>query len=225
VTAAARSFYSRWARLYDLLARNAPGVSRLRRRFVDALAPDPGDRVVEMGCGTGANLPRLRERVGPAGTVVGVDFAPGAGAVARRRTNRWPNVHVVQGDAARPPVAAADRVLASFVVGMLSDPAATVRDWVDLVPPGGRVALLDLARSTRPVARPLNPAFRALVAAASPPGTRRRTDGSPVQTLDRRVAAAHRALADQTDVTARQTALLGYARLTAGRVRGRGGSP
>lgn len=219
MTDAAQSFYTRWARLYDPLARRAPGVSGLRRRLVDALDPAPGDRVVDLGCGTGATLPYLRDRVGPDGVVVGVDFAPGAVALARRRAAGWPNVHVVRGDAARPPVAAADRALASFVVGMLPDPAAAVRDWVDLVRPGGRVAVLDLARSTRPVARPLNLAFRALVVASSPPGTRHRTGWSPTRTLDRRVVAAHRALAERTDATVRRTAALGYARLTAGRVR------
>ncbi|MFB6081097.1 MAG: class I SAM-dependent methyltransferase [Haloferacaceae archaeon] len=217
--AAAQAFYSRWARLYDLLARHAPGASTLRERLVDALDPAPGERVVELGCGTGANLPYLRERVGPRGTVVGVDFAPGAVALARQRADGWANVHVVRGDATRPPVVDADRVLASFVVGMLADPAATVRTWVDATRPGGRVALLDLARSTRPAARPLNGAFRALVACSSPPGTRRRLDGSPTRTLDGRVVAAHRALCDETDPVERSTHALGYARLTAGRVR------
>ncbi|MFB6281719.1 MAG: class I SAM-dependent methyltransferase [Haloferacaceae archaeon] len=214
----ARAFYTRWARPYDLLARRAPGVSTLRRRLIDALAPAPGDTVVDLGCGTGAALPDLRERVGDRGTVVGVDFAPGPAALARRRADRWANVHVVRGDAVRPPVAAADRALASFVVGMLPDPAAAVRAWIDLVRPGGRVALLDLARSTRAVARPLNLPFRALVVASAPPGARRRSDGGPTRTLDRRVAAAHRALREGTDPVERSTHALGFARLTAGRV-------
>ncbi|MFB6160271.1 MAG: class I SAM-dependent methyltransferase [Haloferacaceae archaeon] len=216
--AAAQSFYTRWARAYDVLARHAPGVTALRERAVGALAPERGDAVVEMGCGTGANLPHLRDRVGPDGTVVGVDFAPGALTVARRRTAAWPNVQVVRGDAARPPVAAADRVLATFVVGMLPDPAAAVRDWAALAAPGGRVALLDLARTTRPLARPLNPLFRALACAFAPPGTGARHD-SPSRTLDRRVAAAHRAALDATDPDERSTHALGFARLVAGRVR------
>jgi ubiquinone/menaquinone biosynthesis C-methylase UbiE len=212
--AAAQSFYSRYARLYDALARHGPGVSALRERLVAAVDPRPGDVVVEMGCGTGANLPYLRERVGPSGTVVGVDFAPGVLAVARRRTADRSNVHLVRADAARPPVAAADRLLASFVVGMLPDPAATVRDWVELVRPGGGLALLDLARSTRPVGRALNLLFRATVTASTPPGARAR----PTRRLDRRVVAAHRALFDATRPAGRSTHALGFARLSAGRV-------
>ncbi|MFC7173040.1 class I SAM-dependent methyltransferase [Haloplanus litoreus] len=102
---AAQGFYSRWARAYDTLARRAPGVRGLRRDTAAALDLAPGDTVVDVGCGTGANLPALRERVGPSGTVVGVDFAPGAVARARAHVARegWTNVHVCRGDATRLP--------------------------------------------------------------------------------------------------------------------------
>jgi hypothetical protein len=111
-----------------------------------------------------------------------------------------------------------DAVLATFVVGMLPAPAGAVRDWVGRLRPGGRVALLDLARTTRPAARPLNPFFRALVVASAPPGTGTRHD-SPTHSLDRRVAAAHRAVLDGTHPVERSTHALGFVRLVAGRVR------
>jgi ubiquinone/menaquinone biosynthesis C-methylase UbiE len=219
---ATQSFYTRWARLYDALAVDAPGVSRLRSRAVEALAPTPGDVVVDMGCGTGANFPYLREAVGPAGTVVGVDFTPGVLARARSHVRRagWDNVHVVRGDATRLPVESADAVFASFVSGMLSNPAAAVADWTDLVGPGGRVGLLDLARSTTPPGRLLNPLFRVAVRATSPPGTRERLDVSPARTLDARVAAAHRFLLEATRGPTHESLALGFARLSAGRVPG-----
>ncbi|MFB6167527.1 MAG: class I SAM-dependent methyltransferase [Haloferacaceae archaeon] len=220
-TTAAQTFYTRYARLYDAVARHTPGVARLRERVVEALDPRPGETVVELGCGTGANLAPLRERVGPTGRVVGLDFAPGALAVARERAAAWENVAVVRADARRPPLAAADRALATFVVGMLGDPASAVETWCSLLSAGGRIALLDLARTTRPAARPLNPAFRALVALSSPPGTRLRT-GDPTRALDRRVVAAHCAVLDRTRPVARETRAAGFARLVAGEVA-RGG--
>ncbi len=216
-TRAAQSFYTRYARLYDAVARYTPGVARLRDRAIDALDPRPGETVVEMGCGTGANLPLLRERVGPAGRVVGLDFAPGAVAVARDRTARWDNVAVVRADARHPSVRRADRALVTFVVGMLGDPAAAVETWVTLISPGGRLALLDLARTTRPATRPLNLGFRTLVALSSPPGTRART-GDPTRALDRRVAAAHRTVLDRTTPVVKEHHAAGFARLVAGEV-------
>jgi len=217
--AAAQSFYGRWARLYDVLARRTPGIRALRRRAVRALGPEPGDLVVDLGCGTGANLRHLRDRVGTDGTVVGVDFTPGVLARARRHVARrgWENVHLVRGDAARPPLARADGVLASFLVGMLGDPAAAVGTWADLVGPGGRLALLDLARSTG-AGRPLNPAFRGLVWLSAPPGAGDGRGESPTARLDRRVAAAHRALLSRCDPATHETRALGFARLSAGRV-------
>jgi ubiquinone/menaquinone biosynthesis C-methylase UbiE len=216
---AAQSFYDRWAVGYDALA-SAPGVRRVRADAVDLLAPDPGDVVVDVGCGTGATLPHLRERVGPSGTVVGVDFAPGVLARARERVESrgWSNVHVVRGDAERPPVGRADAVVASFVVGMLSAPAAAVRTWGDLLGPGGRLCLFDLARSTG-VGRPLNRPFAALVAGTSPPGTDARYRESPADVLDRRVAAAHRALLARCEPATHRTRALGFVRLSAGTVR------
>ncbi|GAB7089858.1 hypothetical protein JCM18237_01290 [Halorubrum luteum] len=141
--------YTRYAALYDRIATDAPLADGLRRRIVDALAPSRGDVVVEMGCGTGANVPLLRERVGPEGAVVGVDVSAGVVARARDRIADagWENVHVARADATAPPVAFADRaravspagevdaVLATFVTGMFDDPATVVDDWCRILAP------------------------------------------------------------------------------------------
>ncbi|WP_251341251.1 class I SAM-dependent methyltransferase [Haloplanus halophilus] len=216
--AAAQGFYSRWARAYDALARHAPGARALRRDAAATLDLAPGDTVVDVGCGTGANFPHLRERVGPSGRVVGVDFAPGALARARAYVARrdWGNVTVCRGDATRLPVRDADAVLATFLVGMLPDPAATVRSWLG-TPAPDRLALLDLARSYRLPGRPLNPGFDLAVAASAPPGTRDHHGESPARVLDRRVAAAHRALLDACRATTHETRAGGFAYLSAGR--------
>jgi SAM-dependent methyltransferase len=214
---AAQRFYSRWASVYDRLARSAPGVGRLRRDAVAALDPDPGALVVDVGCGTGANLPALRDAVGPGGTVVGVDFAPGALDRARHRISAagWTNVHVCRADATRLPLRRADAVLATFLVGMLPDPATTVRTWVAALDPD-RIALLDLARSTRLPGRLLNPLFGIAVVAGAPPGTRDHHGGSPTRVLDRRVAAAHRAVLEGGTETVHETRAGGFAYLSAG---------
>lgn len=212
-------FYSRWARLYDLLAVHTPAIGSLRRAAVDRLALRPGDTVVEMGCGTGANLPLLRERVGATGRVIGVDMSPGVLRVAAERIDRhgWSNVQVLRGDATRPPIdGEVDAVFASLVAGMVDDPAAMVDGWAALVGPGGRLGLLDLARSSTPLARPLNGLFRLFVTIANPGSVRRST--APLATLDRRVAAAHRRLRERcVDATA-GTRALGFGRVSAGTV-------
>ncbi len=89
----------------------APGAASWRDRTVDSLALAPGNTVVEMGCGTGANVPALRERVGPSGQVVGIDVTREMLDRARERPARSGGaVHYVQADAARPPIREADAV-------------------------------------------------------------------------------------------------------------------
>ncbi len=193
----ASDFYTAFAAGYDRLAR-APGVERIRRRFARSLAPPTGGRVVEFGCGTGANHPSLREQIGPDGTYLGIDLAPGVLRIARRRES-GPHTGFVRGDAVSPPVGgrttseAPDAVCATFLVGMLSAPAAAVRRWARLVGAGGGVGLLNLRRTAVPVARPFNPAFAAFVRLGSPPAAGS-SDERPVDRLDRRVTDAHDAL-------------------------------
>jgi ubiquinone/menaquinone biosynthesis C-methylase UbiE len=205
---ATQSFYGRWARAYDWLA-TAPGVQSWRARTADALALEPGDTVVEMGCGTGANFPNLRERVGPEGRVVGVDVTRGMLRRADERIDRvgWDNVCVVQADATRPPIdGPVDAVLATFVVGMFPDPRPAVRGWVDLLGPGGRIALLNAGRSDQRFARPLNLAFRAFVRAAAPG----KGGMSPTKSLERRVATARDEVASQCSTAGFETFGFGF---------------
>ena len=213
----AQSFYGRWARVYDWVA-NAPGVASWRDRTVDSLALAPGDTVVEMGCGTGANVPALRERVGPSGQVVGVDVTREMLDRARERPARSGGaVHYVQADAARPPIREADAVLATFVAGIFEAPEAAVDAWCDSVGPGGRVALLNFQRSPSALAAPLNLAFEGFVR-LSAPGTRlsRRSHASA---FERRVRAARERLTERTVARRYETMAGGFVGLLSGTVR------
>lgn len=213
----APEFYTRWATLYDLIARRTPGVADLRGRVADALDLELGDTVVEMGCGTGANLAFLREEVGPEGVVIGVDFSAGVldRAAGHIDGEGWENVHLVRGDATRPPIREADAVLATFVVGMFAEPAGVVEGWCDLVGSGGTVGLLNAARSRRWYGPLVNLPFRAFVLASTP--DKRRLD-DPSELLDRRVEAGHAAVERRCERTIHEEGALGIVRLSTGRV-------
>ena len=211
-----RTFYGRWARAYDAVAA-APGVQSWRERAVATLDLSPGDTAVEMGCGTGANVPHLRERLGPGGRVVGVDVTRGMLRRAREHDDRTgAGVHYLQSDAARPPVTVADAVLATFVAGVFPDPGAVVEQWCDLVGPGGRVALLNFQRSDRRLAAPLNLAFEGFVRLSAPGG--RLSRSSQAAAFEGRVATARRALRGRTDDPRFETFAGGYVGLLSGRV-------
>ena len=214
------TFYGDHAALYDRIA-TAPGVGRWRRLAAEHVAT-AGDTVVEMGCGTGANLPYLRERVGPNGRVHGVDITGPLLERARDRTAEYDNVAVVRGNATEPPIAGADAVLATFVCGLFEDPATVVDQWCDLVAPGGRVGLLDATASDRPLGRPLNPLFRVFTAASSPTTGYRDVLIAPFSSIDDmlsdRIEAARGALTDRTDNRIYEEAGVGFVGLLCGRV-------
>jgi len=215
---AVADFYGRWAGLYDLVATRTPGVRAIREETADALDLQPGDTVVEMGCGTGANLPVLRDRVGAEGRVIGLDLTPGVLVRARRRIDRqgWTNVDVLRADATAPPIVAADAILGAFVVGLFEDPASVVDGWCELVASGGRIALLDAAPRGR--SGILDAGFRLFVAASAPPTTTLRYQESPARQLGARVDAARAALAARVEDGLERRHFRGFLRVAAGTV-------
>ncbi len=99
---AVRSLYNRVAPAYDPAAWvfRPLGARRLQGRAVELLNIRPGDTVVDLGCGTGINLPILAEAVGENGYVIGVDLSPGMLAKAQRRASRHnlSQVSLIQAD-------------------------------------------------------------------------------------------------------------------------------
>lgn len=108
--------------------------------MLDQLAPRPGDRVLEIGAGTGYNAAVLSRLVGPAGKVVSVDIDPGIVARARAAL-AGSDVTVVCADGAQghPDAAPYDRIIATVGAWDLL-PA-----WTAQLAPDGRIVLpLDL---------------------------------------------------------------------------------
>lgn len=79
--------YDRTLRLMMLLGALWEPSAR-RRDLVAPLKLNPGDVVLEVGAGTGSDLPLIAERIGRAGKLFAMDLSPGMLAVAREKTAR-----------------------------------------------------------------------------------------------------------------------------------------
>jgi demethylmenaquinone methyltransferase/2-methoxy-6-polyprenyl-1,4-benzoquinol methylase len=138
--------YDRFARiipLFDWLFFMPPG---FRHKAVERLQLKPGSRVLEIGCGTGRNLPFLRAQVGPAGTVFGVDLSSGMLAKARDLCieNAWSNIQLLQQDAiefaAPEPL---DGVMFGLSYNTMPHHLAVLHHAWNLLRPGGRLVVMD----------------------------------------------------------------------------------
>jgi ubiquinone/menaquinone biosynthesis C-methylase UbiE len=80
----------RWARYYDLIMAlmTFGREKKLRQMTIDLAQLKPGDRVLEIGSGTGTLTLAAKGRVGSVGEAVGIDIAPEMVAVASRKANR-----------------------------------------------------------------------------------------------------------------------------------------
>jgi SAM-dependent methyltransferase len=105
--------------------------------------PREGERVVDLGCGCGASTLRLAERVGPKGTVLGVDISAPMLARARERVRNLPWVAFHEGDAAEHAFAGdADLVYSRFGSMFFLDPRAAFTNLRTALRSGGRLCIV-----------------------------------------------------------------------------------
>lgn len=148
----------RGQRAWDLGARRYTWVERKEGALVAPLAIDNlklrlGERVLDIGCGTGPAFPGIRAAVGPTGRVVGVDYSPKMvrHAAARIREEGWDNVEVHRTDFTRPgiPLEGFDAALALATLSAMPDVPAAVTNAYDALRPGGRLFIFDFQLEPR----------------------------------------------------------------------------
>jgi ubiquinone/menaquinone biosynthesis C-methylase UbiE len=119
--------------------------STFGERLVELAAPAEGSRVLDVGCGRGAVLWPAADAVGPSGSILAIDLAPGmvertaADALARGLAH----VRVELGDAEAPGARpeSFDVVLVGFVIFFLPDHGAALDAYREALVPGGTLAM------------------------------------------------------------------------------------
>jgi len=118
----------------------------LRKRAVDRLNLRRGDRVLEVGCGTGMNFSFLRDAVGPEGSIYGVDLSEGMLRKARKLCHRqqWANFVLIEADAADyVSQELFDGALFSFSYNTMPNHRSVLLQVWNQLRPGGRLVVVD----------------------------------------------------------------------------------
>jgi demethylmenaquinone methyltransferase / 2-methoxy-6-polyprenyl-1,4-benzoquinol methylase len=129
-----------------------------RRAAVKAAAVDPGDRVLDVACGTG-DLTQLFARTAAA-EVIGLDFTPAMLDHARVKQQRLDprasaKITYLEGDAQNLPFPDGSFNVLSIAFGIRNvvDPARAIREFARVLRPGGRLVVLEFDTPRNPLIR------------------------------------------------------------------------
>lgn len=146
-----KAYYNKIARVYDLLAEHSE--QPMRAKGLALLAARPGERILEIGFGTGHCLVEMARAVGSTGKVYGIDLSDSmlshSGALLKK-TDLTPRVELVCGDAEHMPYPddALDGIFTSFTLELFDTPAipAVLAECRRVLRPGGRLVVVALSK-------------------------------------------------------------------------------
>jgi phosphatidylethanolamine/phosphatidyl-N-methylethanolamine N-methyltransferase len=141
--------YDKIAKVYDLTF--GPTLHPGRLQAIQRMGIQPGERVLEVGVGTGINLSLYPKNC----SVTGIDFSGSMLEIARERAARKDirNVRLLQMDAADLKFAedSFDIVYAPYLISVVPDPVKVAQEMRRVCRPGGRIILLNHFLSPNPI--------------------------------------------------------------------------
>lgn len=146
---AVRTAYRRWAGIYDRIFGQVFAAGR--RAAVDRINRQGGQRVLEVGVGTGLSLPQYR----PDNRIVGIDLSTDMLEIARQRATELHLTNVdalLEMDAGQLAFAdnSFDVVVAMYVMTVVPHPQETLAELERVCRPGGQILIINHFESTKP---------------------------------------------------------------------------
>jgi demethylmenaquinone methyltransferase/2-methoxy-6-polyprenyl-1,4-benzoquinol methylase len=149
--------YQRLAPIYDWANLERPLYAAARARAIELLQLRPGEKVLDVACGTGVNFALIEQRIGPSGRLVGIDLTPPMleRAAARAARHGWENLPLFESDASQlslerlealgalEPGERFDAALCTLGLSVIPEWESAWRAMLSVVHHGGRVAVMD----------------------------------------------------------------------------------
>lgn len=150
----ARNNYDRLSRWYDFISGSSERPARMQGLHM--LDVQLGERVLEIGCGTGEALSVLAARAGSAGGVFGLDLSAGMLEAAKRKLKKKSiaKICLIQGDATHLPLGemSFDAIFLSFTLELFPAPEipGLLRECRRVLRRGGRLGVVSLLQTDKP---------------------------------------------------------------------------
>ena len=153
---AARASYNRLSGWYDMIAGSTE--KKYRDWGLEKLAAQPGEKILEIGFGTGHCLVALAKSVSSSGRVIGLDISDGMLAIAHERLQQESlseraDLHL--GDATKLDFiepGSLDGVFMSFTLELFDNPEIprVLQECHRILKPGGRIAVVSMTKTNPP---------------------------------------------------------------------------
>jgi phosphatidylethanolamine/phosphatidyl-N-methylethanolamine N-methyltransferase len=147
---AVKAAYRRYSSIYDAVF--GPVLQPGRKAVLDALGLRPGERVLEVGVGTGLSLPLYP----PSVTLTGIDLSSEMLQKARARARSLPNVEALlemNAESMSFPDRSFDKVVAMYVISVVENPQRLLDELHRVCKPDGEIFLVNHFHSENPLIR------------------------------------------------------------------------
>ena len=128
-----------------LAVYTTPDVEAQRQEFVNEISLEPGENVLDVGSGPGFLARIMKEKVGPLGSINGVDVSEFLLNIARSHTTEKDGIKYFYGDATELPFPdeSFDIITCTQVLEYVNDVDKALKEFHRVVRDGGKVAILD----------------------------------------------------------------------------------
>ncbi|MBN1169483.1 class I SAM-dependent methyltransferase [Candidatus Micrarchaeota archaeon] len=133
--------------VYDIFfGAGTPFVKNMRKRLIEKLELKKGQRVADIGIGTGANVPFIHEQIGPEGEIFGIDISREMLNKCRKNLDKWGiKADLMLGDAEELPYndRSFDAILCFGIFNHVDNPDKLLKEIMRIATPGAKIVIGD----------------------------------------------------------------------------------